>query len=1011
MFNLERSDNVFLFVSDNETEAVKIAAENLKNDLYATMNVTISDGSECPKIYISTGDDKYDVLPKSGDARIKEGYALYVDDNSLYITGADRRGTIYGIYTLSKMLGVSPWYYFADVPVRPRNEFSLNDGLVEADYPTIEYRGIFINDEEELEAWAKAHMNESTIGVNTYEKVFELLLRLKANYIWPAMHVNSFNMDVRNGELADRMGIVVGTSHCDMLMRSNYREWEPWIKQKHYDNAEYDYSIEGPNRDIMKEYWKESVEQNKNFEVSYTLGMRGIHDSGFVTRDLTADTEEELLEKKKQLLETVICDQKKILDETLGKETLTTFVPYKEVLNLYDAGLKVPEDVTLIWTNDNYGYIRRYPSYEEQNRIGGNGIYYHQSYWAPTYNHYLFLSSIPVAKTLYEMQKAFDNGIRKLWVVNMGAIKPLEQEMDYFLRLAFEYGKENSVTADPRLYLETFIDENFSGNNGREMALILEKYARVSHARRVENMDVDAFAVAGYSNEGALRVNVLFDLFKRSNVIYDSLPEAEKDAFFEMFLMKIHATYYTAAMFYFADRSRHLSKHGDDQLANECVELSRNYEDLRRKLIDYYNKALNNGKWDKILTPEDFPPPRTAMHPAAMPGFGKYYKKYRKNPPVGVGLEADEGNLLNCRVIKGLGRGSFNAVEIDEDGKACYEFNVSGKNDITVEIHRYPSLNSAGSIAVDMYLDDEFIGTIGSYANDEKRGEWRLNILDNVEKLRTDLGVLKKGRHTITLRYKAPYFAFYKIVIYEGEIIRNSLGALRVGDADYAFETNPTRTEFDIANQIFYSDRILNERCVPIGIYSEGINVMDKTDIYDMSMNDKHIFMPTGRINPLEYSKLGKKRFVESEGVLAIEAGAAINDSPYAYTKGGPWEYCIGVTYERTNLAVFMPEERPGADIEEAQGGLYYSFAVDGGTYSMYLLCKVNASYQAKIRIKIDGQEIPLKWNEGKFARYEAEQIFRYVPLTETVIEKGIHLLSVLPATKGIRIERILFVK
>ena len=151
------------------------------------------------------------------------------------------------------------------------------------DYPSVEYRGIFINDEEELEDWVKGHMGEDTIGVKTYEKVFELLLRLKGNYIWPAMHVNSFNVKKENGALAERMGIVVGTSHCDMLMRSNNREWKPWLAKKGYENVLYDYSIPGRNREILQEYWQESVEQNKDFETCYTLGMRGIHDSGFET--------------------------------------------------------------------------------------------------------------------------------------------------------------------------------------------------------------------------------------------------------------------------------------------------------------------------------------------------------------------------------------------------------------------------------------------------------------------------------------------------------------------------------------------------------------------------------------------------------------------------------------------------------------------------------------------------------------------------------------------------------
>lgn len=174
------------------------------------------------------------------------------------------------------MLGVSPWYFWGDALVKTRENFTLEEGFIKWDYPSVEYRGIFINDEEELEAWVKNRMGEETIGVKTYEKIFELLLRLKGNYIWPAMHVNSFNVKQENGALAERMGMVVGTSHCDMLMRSNNREWKPWLEKKGYQNVEYDYSLSGRNREILQEYWRESVEQNREFEVSYTLGMRGI---------------------------------------------------------------------------------------------------------------------------------------------------------------------------------------------------------------------------------------------------------------------------------------------------------------------------------------------------------------------------------------------------------------------------------------------------------------------------------------------------------------------------------------------------------------------------------------------------------------------------------------------------------------------------------------------------------------------------------------------------------------
>lgn len=362
----------------SEPEAVQIAIGDLEQDLRKALpeiQITHNKAENVPAIHIKTDTALTD---KYGQPH-KEMYRLEVRNGTLTITGSDRRGTVYGIYTFCEWMGVSPWYFFADVPVRPKTELALPEGYFVEDWPSVEYRGIFINDEEELDAWVRNYLGEATIGVKTYEKIFELLLRLKANYIWPAMHVNSFNMNPENGALADRMGIVVGTSHCDMLMRSNNREWKPWTERKGYADAVYDYSVEGRNREILKEYWRESVEQNRDFEVCYTLGMRGIHDSGFETRGLEGATEEERRQAKINLLEEIISDQRDILKGTLGRDTMMTFIPYKEVLELYDHGLKIPEDMTLVWANDNYGYIRRYPSEAEKKRSGGNGIYYHNS--------------------------------------------------------------------------------------------------------------------------------------------------------------------------------------------------------------------------------------------------------------------------------------------------------------------------------------------------------------------------------------------------------------------------------------------------------------------------------------------------------------------------------------------------------------------------------------------------------------------------------------------------------
>ena len=619
-FCINRGDHIRLVYSEKETDAVKYAVKNLRRDLMRVLNAKINADVNLPmkEIYVGTaGVAEYAVCCKEMH---KESFTIKVEDGKLFICGADRRGTVYGIYDFCQhVLGVSPWYFFADVPVKEKYAVELPEGYEKTDYPSVEYRGIFINDEEELEHWVQRYMGEETIGVKTYEHIFELLLRLKLNYIWPAMHVNSFNIKQENGALANRMGIVVGTSHCDMLMRSNNREWKPWIQKKGYEGVEYDYSIPGRNREILQEYWRESVEQNKDFEVSYTLGMRGIHDSGFEVRGLEGKTGEELLQAKIQLLTDVMSYQYEMLGDVLKKDTQKNFVPYKEVLELYDNGLEVPEDMTLIWVNDNYGYVRRYPGEKEKARKGGNGIYFHNSYWAPPGNSYLFICSIPLAHTRNELKKAYEEGIQKLWVTNFGAIKPLEQQLSFYAAYAWEAGREGGETEAEKVFLENWINRTFSGNYGRTLAPLLVEFDQLTNVRKVEHMDSDVFSQVSYGDEGAGRLHRYEAIFETVNRIYEALPRQEKDAFFQMVGMKVHAAYYTYAMYYYADRSVLCMKQEKASAAKKYTALSLEYDHARRSMLYYYNHVMSDGKWNGMVTPEDFPPPRTNMHPAAMP--------------------------------------------------------------------------------------------------------------------------------------------------------------------------------------------------------------------------------------------------------------------------------------------------------------------------------------------------------------------------------------------------------
>ncbi len=646
---LQKGKKVRIYCAEEENSAVRHAAFSLAEDMKKTCGSVVEllgewKGESVPDtpvvVIVTAGTPWYDRQLR-GTSRVElerlkdeegklrwEGFLQQVSGKILFLVGADRRGTVFAVYDLCEMLGVSPWYYWADVPIRQKKYFTLPADYRKTDWPDVPYRGIFLNDEEELDAWAKKHTGDGMIGPEAYQKIFELILRLKGNYIWPAMHVNYFNENPENGRLAEEMGVVVGTSHCDMLLRSNQNEWKPWLKKKGYEDVTYDYSISGQNRERIKEYWKESVEMNRGYEVTYTVGMRGIHDSGFITREIDENpvlSKKEKTERKVRLLEQVIGDQRELIQQVLGEEraacAVQTFIPYKEVLELYDQGLRVPEDVTLIWVDDNFGYMRRYPNERERARKGGNGLYYHASYWAAPGMSYLFFNSIPLAQTGNELKKCWESGIRRIWVLNVGALKPLELDLEFFLRYAWGAGREAAEIKNTERFVAEWIDRNFSGSNGKQAAEIYSRFAQLNNVCKPEHLKSFRFFQTGYGNEAERRLGELKRLAEEGNAIWEKLPEEEKDAFMELFLMKIQASWYINASFYYADRSCLAWDRGAMQAADDFLDASRRMDRKKKELLYYYNEVMQGGKWSSILTPESFSPPPTALYPAARPAL------------------------------------------------------------------------------------------------------------------------------------------------------------------------------------------------------------------------------------------------------------------------------------------------------------------------------------------------------------------------------------------------------
>jgi len=371
---------------------------------------------------------------------------------ALVIVGSDRRGTAYGLMQLSETIGVSPWYWWADVPVQHRNTLAVKLSSPQIEMPGVKYRGIFINDEDwGLFPWAKNTFDPQfkNIGPKTYEKVFELMLRLRLNYIWPAMHgvTREFGSVPENVALADKYAIVGGASHCEPLL---------------FNNIHWDVKTRGPwdfaeNRDAVHSVWEENVKARAGQEAVWTLGIRGIHDGPMAgPQDLPT---------RINTVTEVFKDQRALLDQNVTKQwgpVNQVFVPYKEVLPIYDAGLKVPSDVTLAWADDNFGYIRRLSSPEERKRSGGAGVYWHLSYFGPPHS-YTWINTTPPALIWEELHKAWENEARTLWVINVGDIKPEEIGIDYYSRLA--WAPERLGPDSQPQFLREFAAKNFGATH------------------------------------------------------------------------------------------------------------------------------------------------------------------------------------------------------------------------------------------------------------------------------------------------------------------------------------------------------------------------------------------------------------------------------------------------------------------------------------------------------------------------------------------------------------------
>lgn len=547
-----------------------------------------------------------------------ESYVVQVVDaplpnvrRALVIAGSDRRGAIYGLYEVSETIGVSPWHWWADVTPDRRDALYLEAGARRFGPPSVKYRGIFINDEDwGLQPWAaRTHEPENgDLGPKTYARLFELLLRLKANLVWPAMHPSTkpFNDFAENKVLADRYGIVMGSSHAEPMLRNNVGEWKA-------PAAAYNYLT---NRAGVLDYWEKRLQENGRYENIYTLGMRGIHDSNMIGPRTDAE--------RIAALEKIFADQRTLLQKYARKPDAAPqmFCVYKEVLDLYRQGLKVPDDVTIVWPDDNFGFIRTFATAGERQRRGGFGIYYHLSYLGAPLA-YLWLNTTPPGLIWEEMHKAYEHGADRIWIANVGDLKPAEIATEFFLEMAWDIRRWNAGNLDQ--YLVAWATREFGAGRAVEIAAVMAEYYRLNFVRKPEHLQWwlpgQRFQESPFSPvAAAARLADFRRIAGQTQEIESALPAAKRDAFFELVKYPVLGATAANERYFHSEAYARLFNY-DLGAARQHATLARAADDRLTRLTQEFNETIAGGKWRHLMSlePADNQWRSFRIAPAALP--------------------------------------------------------------------------------------------------------------------------------------------------------------------------------------------------------------------------------------------------------------------------------------------------------------------------------------------------------------------------------------------------------
>ncbi|MBQ4622442.1 MAG: glycosyl hydrolase 115 family protein [Bacteroidaceae bacterium] len=765
-FTLQRGKNIFLVVEKNEEKVVHLAIDLLKRDVKSVLDAELTT-SKLQDAHVIIGTIGQSSLLTNYTKELSsieghhEAFLLKVlKDGRLLVAGSDKRGTAYGVLELSRLLGVSPWEWWADATPEKREVFHLPIGYTLTQEPTVPYRGIFLNDEDwGLLPWSNGRphpnlpqgegVNTPTvnnkggksvrpIGPKTYRRIFELMLRLRANTLWPAMHECTlpFFLTEGNREAAADYSIFIGSSHCEPMVCNAAGEWERRGK------GAYDYV--NNSKEVYK-FWEERVKEVAGQDNIYTLGMRGVHDGKMQGAKTVAE--------QKAVLERVLKDQRDMLAKYVNEDVTQVpqaFIPYKEVLDIYHAGLEVPEEVTLIWCDDNYGYIRHFPTAEERARKGGNGIYYHISYWGRPHD-YLWLNTLSPAVAYQQMNEAYDRGIQKMWIINVGDIKPGEYLLELLMDMAWDLDGVRRIGWQE--HERRFLTREFGRSIGDELDKVMKSYYRLNYERRPEFLgntrteEKDpAWKVVKdlpWSEDYILnRLDTWKELSDKVDRLSRLMLREKQDAYFHLVKYRVQgATQMNEKLL-----KAQLARHGKADWAESDAA----YDSIVA-LTRVYNEGINNqGKWRGMMD----------HRPRKLPVFDKVKHNTVDTPMhdnddlVQYGwhpMYCVSGNPIPCEGLGYLGTAALipQGVSVTYESEVVAEGISDSVNIVLAFVPRHPVNDKSLRVALSIDNGEPYVV---DYATKGRSEEWKVNILWNrahrIVRVPVDS---QKSRHTFTL--------------------------------------------------------------------------------------------------------------------------------------------------------------------------------------------------------------------------------------------------------------------